>query len=62
MPYINSSTLVNSVNTLENICMPLMAQQVKNPAVQVTQETWVRSLGWEDSLEKGKVTHFSILA
>ena len=62
MPYINSCTLVNSVNTLENICMPLMAQQVKNPAVQVTQETWVRSLGWDDSLEKGKATHSSILA
>ena len=26
------------------------------------QETWVRSLGWEDPLEKGKVTHSSILA
>ena len=26
------------------------------------QETWVQSLGWEDPLEKGKVTHFSILA
>ena len=25
------------------------------------QETWVRSLGWEDSLEKGKATHSSIL-
>ena len=25
------------------------------------QETWVRSLG-QDSLEKGKATHFSILA
>ena len=23
-------------------------------AMQVTQETWVRSLGWEDPLEKGK--------
>ena len=22
-------------------------------------ETWVRSLGWEDPLEKGKPTHFS---
>ena len=21
------------------------------------QETWVRSLGWEDTLEKGKATH-----
>ena len=30
--------------------------------VQETQETWVRSLGWEDPLEKGKATHSSILA
>ena len=36
---------------------------VKNPpAMQETQETWVRSLGWEDSLEKGMATHSSILA
>jgi len=33
---------------------------VKNPPVM--QETWVWSLGWEDPLEKGKATHFSILA
>ena len=26
------------------------------------QETWVRSLVWEDPLEKGKTTHSSILA
>ena len=25
-------------------------------------ETWIRSLGWEDSLEEGKATHSSILA
>ena len=25
-------------------------------------ETWVRSLGWEDPLEKGKATHSSVLA
>ena len=38
----------------------LVAQQVKKlPAMQ---ETWVRSLGWEDPLEKGKATHSSILA
>ena len=37
-----------------------MAQLVKNPPVM--QETWVRSLGWEDPLEKGKATHSSILA
>ena len=33
---------------------------VKN--VTAMQETWVLSLGWEDPLEKGKVTHSSILA
>ena len=38
----------------------LVAQTVKNlPAVQ---ETWVRSLGWEDPLEKEMETHSSILA
>ena len=26
------------------------------------QETWVRSLGWEDLLEKGKATHSNTLA
>ena len=25
-------------------------------------ETWVQSLGWEDPLEKGMATRFSILA
>ena len=38
----------------------LIAQLVKNtPAMQ---ETWVWSLGWEDSLEKGMATYSSILA
>ena len=38
----------------------LIAQLVKNlPAMR---ETWVRSLGWEDTLEKGKATHSNILA
>ena len=37
-----------------------MAQKVKNlPAMQ---ETWVRSLGQEDGLEKGMATRSSILA
>ena len=43
----------------------LVAQRVKNlPAMQEiwVWETWVRSLGWEDPLQKGKATHSSILA
>ena len=38
----------------------MVVQMVKNlPAMQVTQ---VRSLGWEDPLEKDMATHSSILA
>ena len=37
-----------------------MAQLVKN--LPATWETWVRSLGWKDPLEKGKATHSGILA
>ena len=47
------------VYSLQYSWASLMAQLVKNlPAVR---ETWVRSLGWEDPLEKGKATHSSIL-
>ena len=38
----------------------LVAQMVKNPPVM--EETQIWSLGREDPLEKGLVTHFSILA
>ena len=38
----------------------LVAQLVKN--LLAMRETWVRSLGWEDPLEKGKATHSGILA
>ena len=38
----------------------LVAQLVKNPLAM--QETWVRSLGWEDPLEEGMATHSSVLA
>ena len=38
----------------------LVAQLIKNPPAM--QETWVQPLGWEDPLEKGMVTHSSILA
>ena len=38
----------------------LVAQLVKNPPSM--RETWVRSLEWEDPLEKGTATYSSILA
>ena len=51
IPRVGNSTLLRA---------SLVVQLVKNlPAMW---ETWVRSLGWEDPLEKRKATHFSILA
>ena len=38
----------------------LVAQMIKNPPAM--QETWIRSLSWEDPLEKGTATYSSILA
>ena len=38
----------------------LVAQRLK--VLPAMQETWVRSLGWEDPLEKEMATHSSILA
>ena len=37
-----------------------MIQTVKN--LLAVQETWVRSLSWDDPLEKEMATHSSILA
>ena len=48
------------VTIIEVTKLPLVAQSVKNlPAMQ---ETWVRSLGWEDPLEKEMAIHSNILA
>ena len=51
----------------EGIAYPLqdswaspVAQMVKNPPAM--RETWVQSLAWEETLEKGVATHSSILA
>ena len=38
----------------------LVTQLVKNLLAML--ETWVLSLGWEDTLEKATATHSSILA
>ena len=43
------NTRVGSLSLLQGIFLTL-------------QETWVRSLGWEDPLEKGRVIHSYILA
>ena len=38
----------------------LVAQTVKNPPA--VREIWVRSLGWENTLEEGMATHSSVLS
>ena len=54
------SEYLYSIRLIYQVGASLVAQLVKNlPAMQ---ETWVRSLGWEDPLEKEKATHSSILA
>ena len=59
---LNSSVVFpeNDPLFLGNFLSSLAAQLVKNlPAMQ---ETWARSLGQEDPLEKGKATHSGVLA
>ena len=51
-------TYFNNGNT--NTEASLVAQRLK--CLFAMQETWVRSLGWEDILEKEMATHSSILA
>ena len=53
-------SLCNSVKHCQYLWASLVAQLVKN--LSAMQETWVRSLGWEDPLEKGMATLSSILA
>ena len=38
----------------------ILSMVVKNPSAR--RETWLQSLSWEDSLEKGKATYSNILA
>ena len=50
---------------LDKVCLEkgrasLLAQLAKN--LPIVLETWVRSLGWEDPLEKEMTTHSSIIA
>ena len=42
------------------ILIVIVAQLIQNPPAM--WETWLRSLGWEYPLEKGKAAHSSILA
>ena len=60
IPGLGSSAGEGIGYTLQYSWASLVAHLVKNPPK--VWETWVRSLGWEDPLEKGKATHSNILA
>ena len=60
IPGLGRSAGEGIVNPLQYSWASLVAQLVKN--LPTIQETGVRSLGWQDPLEKGKATRSSILA
>ena len=60
IPGLGRSPGKGKVFPLQYSWVSLVTQLVKNPPAM--WETWVRSLGWEDPLKKGKATHSSILA
>ena len=60
MHLINAAAKLNTAPLLSPLWASLVAQMIKN--LIAILETWVRSLGWEDALEKGTATHSNILA
>ena len=59
IPGLGRSAGEGLVYTLQHCWASTVAQLVKN--LPTMQETWVRSLCWEDPLEEGKATHSSVL-
>ena len=55
----NHHNIIKQLSSNQNHWPTLVAQLVKN--LLAMQETWVRSLAQEDSLENGMATHSSIL-
>ena len=53
-------SLPANAGDLREVGASLVAQRLKH--LPLMQETWVRSLGWEDPLEKEMATHSSIFA
>ena len=55
-----SPILLEQRKYLKTVFFPLVTQMINDPPA--VQETWVWSLGWEDTLEKGMASHSSIVA
>ena len=60
IPRLQKSTREGNGYPLQHSWASLVTQMVKNPPAM--RETWVQSLGWEDSLEESMATHSSIPA
>ena len=54
------SNIARYFTSIISLNAPLVAQAVKR--LSAMQETRLRSLGWEDPLEKEMAAHFSVLA
>ena len=57
---ITGTEILEIISVLNILRASLVAQRLK--CLPTMQETWVRSLGWEDPLEKEMAIHSSILA
>ena len=60
LPFVSVSSPCKTEIIKETTSQGYSQVMVKNPPA--VKETWVRSLGWEDALEKEVATHSSILA
>ena len=58
--FLITDKFTSQLNTKGKKKLMLVVQMVEN--LPAKQETWVRSLGQEDPLEKGMATHCSVLA
>ena len=58
--FYSSGSFVNESSYLSSDKTSLVAQMVK--CLSTMRETWVRSLGWEDPLEKEMAIHSSTIA
>ena len=58
--FVRILCILRKFSVASDLKASLVAQIVKNPPAM--RETWVWSLGWDDPLEEGMATYFSILA
>ena len=58
---LSSVKLILNASKVEDSCFKGSAGDSEIKNLLVMQETWIRSLGWEDPLKKAMAPHYSIL-